>query len=269
MLVRRLARPLLGSFFITAGSDGIRNPSLAAPASEPVVNATLDALPGSFAQRLPRDPMIYVRINSATQLIAGLALASGKLPRLSSLVLAGTLVPATLASHPFWRESDPVLKAQQKAHFWKNTSILGGLIIAGIDTEGRPGLSWRARRATSDVAAAVASAVSSGGQASHPLAERAHEIGQSTQALAEKAGERWEEVSETLGTKAAELSETAREKAPVIADYARTQGAKLAKVAQQQGAELAEAATQGLRQVDALTARQEPKLRRFVRGLRR
>ena len=28
--------------------------------------------------------------------------------------------------------------------------MLGGLIIAGLDTEGRPGVAWRARRAAQD-----------------------------------------------------------------------------------------------------------------------
>ena len=39
----------------------------------------------------------------------------------------------------------------QRLQFAKNTSILGGLLLAGVDTEGKPGLAWRARRAATDV----------------------------------------------------------------------------------------------------------------------
>ena len=66
-------------------------------------------------------------------------------------MLAASLVPTTLAGHPFWDETDPQAKAQQRLQFAKNTSILGGLLLAGVDTEGKPGLAWRARRAAADV----------------------------------------------------------------------------------------------------------------------
>ncbi|MBK6501203.1 MAG: hypothetical protein IPG03_02165 [Candidatus Microthrix sp.] len=37
-----------------------------------------------------------------------------------------------------------------RIQFEKNASILGGLLLATVDTEGRPGLGWRARRAAKD-----------------------------------------------------------------------------------------------------------------------
>ncbi len=39
----------------------------------------------------------------------------------------------------------------QRIHFFKNASMLGGLLLAAVDTEGKPGVAWRARRAASDV----------------------------------------------------------------------------------------------------------------------
>ena len=225
MLIRRIARPLLGSFFITAGSDALRHPA-PAPAAGPLVDKALAALPEQVAQRLPRDPEVYARVNGAVQLVAGLALASGKLPRVSSLVLASTVVPATLASHAFWQEQDPELKARQKAHFWKNASILGGLIIAGVDTEGRPGLSWRARRAAKDAAAAVVSAIPGGSQPSSLLADRAH-------GLADNAAERWAEATAVLDEKSSEWgkkAEKAQKKLQKKAEKLREQAEKKAPV---------------------------------------
>jgi uncharacterized membrane protein YphA (DoxX/SURF4 family) len=65
-------------------------------------------------------------------------------------VLAATLVPTTAAGHRFWEEHDPTAKGQQRLHFFKNVSMLGGLLIAAGDTDGKPGVAWRTRRAAKD-----------------------------------------------------------------------------------------------------------------------
>ena len=65
-------------------------------------------------------------------------------------MLAATLVPTTAAGHRFWEEQDPAERAQQRIHFFKNVSMLGGLIIAAGDTEGQPGVVWRTRRVAKD-----------------------------------------------------------------------------------------------------------------------
>jgi uncharacterized membrane protein YphA (DoxX/SURF4 family) len=88
-----------------------------------------------------------VRINAAVQLGAGAMLAWGKLPRVSAAVLAGSLVPTTLAGHSFWEEQDPQARNTQRIQFFKNVSMLGGLLLAAADTEGKPGVAWRARSA--------------------------------------------------------------------------------------------------------------------------
>ena len=66
-------------------------------------------------------------------------------------MLAATIVPTTLAGHRFWEVKDPAARKQQQLHFMKNLGLLGGVLLAVVDTEGRPGLSWRARRANRDL----------------------------------------------------------------------------------------------------------------------
>ncbi|WNI14373.1 DoxX family protein [Actinacidiphila sp. ITFR-21] len=142
-VLRRLARPLLASVFISGGYTTLRHPDAVAPAAEPV------ALP--LAERikaLPRDPRQLVRINSAVQLGAGTLLALGRFPRAASLTLAATLVPTTLAGHPYWTIEDPGERARQRVHFLRNLSVLGGLLLAAADTHGKPSLVYRARRGT-------------------------------------------------------------------------------------------------------------------------
>ncbi|HET8602213.1 MAG TPA: DoxX family protein [Segeticoccus sp.] len=138
-LVRRIARPLLASMFVVGGLDQLRHPNTKAPAVEDLLKKASEQL------GLPDDPELLVRVNGALMVGAGTMLAMGKMPRTSALVLAGTLVPTTLGAHRFWEIDDPQKRAQQKVQFFKNLSLLGGVLIAAVDTEGKPGLSWRAQ----------------------------------------------------------------------------------------------------------------------------
>ena len=61
-------------------------------------------------------------------------------------------MPTTLAGHRFWEHNDPKERFGQTSHFLKNLGLLGGLLIAAVDTEGRPSVGYRARRAASRAA---------------------------------------------------------------------------------------------------------------------
>jgi uncharacterized membrane protein YphA (DoxX/SURF4 family) len=146
---RLLARPMLASMFVVGGLDSVRNAKKKAGAAEPVTDRLVPLLQKAVPQ-LPSDPATLVRLNGAVQVAAGLALATGRLPRISAALLAASLVPTTAAGHRFWEQSDPAARAGQRIHFFKNVSMLGGLIIAAGDTEGQPGVAWRARRVAKD-----------------------------------------------------------------------------------------------------------------------
>jgi uncharacterized membrane protein YphA (DoxX/SURF4 family) len=143
-IIRFPARSMLASMFIVGGLDALRHPDTKVPAAESVTDAISDALPEGF----PRDPHQLVMINGAVQLGAGVMLALGRLRRVSALVLAVSLIPTTLAAHRFWEAKDDTTKKQQMIHFVKNLSMLGGLLLAALDTEGDPSLRWRAVHAT-------------------------------------------------------------------------------------------------------------------------
>ena len=148
-VVRRLARPLLAAMFVDGGLDALRHPSARVAKAAPVVHRLAGPL------HLPDDPELLIRANGAAIVAAGGMLAVGRLPRLSALVLTASLVPTTMAGHRFWEESDPVAKRQQRVHFLKNVSLLGGTLLAVVDTGGKPGMPWRARRAAKDAARAA------------------------------------------------------------------------------------------------------------------
>lgn len=139
MILRRVARPLLAAVFVSGGIQTLRNPKLSIELASPVLDGARDSLPA--------EPESVVMLDAAVKVGAGLALGFGKLPRLSALLLAGSLVPTT-AVHRFWELDDPEERAAQKFHFLKNLGLLGGLLIAAADTHGRPSLTWRAKHAT-------------------------------------------------------------------------------------------------------------------------
>ena len=147
MLVRRIARPLLASSFIWGGIDTLRNPQSRVPGARPVVEAITGQADKQLPVQLPRDVEQWVMIDAGVKVGAGALFALGKFPRFSALLLAGSIVPTTLAGHRFWEHDDPKERFGQLSHFLKNLGLFGGLLLAAVDTEGKPSVGWRARRA--------------------------------------------------------------------------------------------------------------------------
>lgn len=168
MLVRRLARPLLGSMFVMGGLDAVRHPRSKSPAAEGVV----DYLRAKTSVPLPDDIATVVRIDGAAKLVAGTALGLGRAPRLAATVLAASLVPTTIAAHSFWRVDDPDQRAQQQLQFLKNTSMLGGLLLAMVDTEGKPSVAWRTRSAARRLSRNVGHAAESTSESAERIARK-------------------------------------------------------------------------------------------------
>lgn len=140
-MIRRIARPLLAATFVASGIDAVQHPAGRASLASGLLEKVGPAL------GLPDDTELLVRANGAVMLGGGLLLATGRAPRLGAAALAASLVPTTLAGHRFWEQPDPIAKGRERQQFLKNAGLLGGLLLAVVDTEGRPGLAWRARSA--------------------------------------------------------------------------------------------------------------------------
>ncbi len=136
-LVRLLARPMLASMFVVGGIDEVRNASALAPAAKPVTDKVTPLITSRVPPSvpLPSDAAGWVRLNGAVKVGAGLMLATGRFPRLAALALAASMAPTTFAGHPFWEERDAEAKTEQKQQFFKNVSMVGGLLIAAVDIE--------------------------------------------------------------------------------------------------------------------------------------
>ena len=148
-LSRKVARPMLASIFVVGATTALKNSPGTAQKADPVTSR-LVPLAQKAGIPLPSDPEALVKLNAGVQIGAALALATGHLPRLSAAVLAASLVPTTAAGHRYWEIEDPAQRTQQKLHFFKNVSLVGGLMIASTDREGKPALTWRAKHAAKD-----------------------------------------------------------------------------------------------------------------------
>jgi hypothetical protein len=107
----------------------------------------------------------------------------------------------------FWTESDAQRKADERRAFMTDLSLLGGLIIAAVDTEGKPSLGWRGRRAARKVSEAVTAALPVGAASGGALADSA---------IAERLGHGLHVGAE----RGREFAHVARERAPGLAGAA-------------------------------------------------
>jgi uncharacterized membrane protein YphA (DoxX/SURF4 family) len=151
-VVRAIARPLLSCIFIVQGANALRDPEPLVAKAKPVTDKLVPMLkrvaPPQVGDRIPENTKTLVRLNGAAHVAAGLALASGNGRRIGATVLAASMLPTTVAGHPFWAMEEPLERRQQRTQFLKNLGLLGGLLLAAVDTEGRPGLAWRASHGT-------------------------------------------------------------------------------------------------------------------------
>jgi uncharacterized membrane protein YphA (DoxX/SURF4 family) len=137
MLLRRIARPLLASWFFLEGVDAVRFPTAHAERAAPVLNPLSERLPISIETRR------LAQAHGAALVGAAIMLAIGKAPRTAAVALAALTAPVAVVGQPFWSCRDPQLRADYLHGFIRDIGMIGGALVAAADTEGRPGLTWR------------------------------------------------------------------------------------------------------------------------------
>jgi len=110
---RRVGQALLSVVFVKSGFDVARSPG-----------ARVDK---AAKLGLPK-PELAVRANGAAMVVGGACLALNKVPRLAALGLIASMIPTTIAGHPFWELEGADRKAQE-IHFAKNLGLIGGLVL--------------------------------------------------------------------------------------------------------------------------------------------
>lgn len=235
--MRRIARPLLAAAFIGQGVEALRRPQEASRTARPAFEG-LKGMPDEIAAKVPSDVETFAKANALVQIGGGLLLASGRLPRVAAAVLAGTVIPGSAGGHLFWTEPDPQRRAEQRQALLTDVSLIGGLMIAAFDTEGKPSLGWRARRAArhayrraatalpttsgdavlDTVGDKVSAGLQAGAEHGREIAER---VSEKAGPLLEAAGERGSQLAEVAADRGTELAHAARESATAFAHNAR------------------------------------------------
>ena len=256
-LLRAVPRTMLASYFVAAGIKAIRDPESLVPAAEPLVDRVVPLVkeyaPEQVAGYVPENTVTLVRINGIAQVVGGAALATGKGRRLGALLLAGSLIPSTIAKHPFWTVQDPEERAQDRNHFLKNVSLLGGVLLASQDTEGRPSLAWRAQRGGESIAKETR-------RASKKLAKSTSKASGSASELAEAAVA----GGAALVGAVAESSRRVRKQAAKQLKEAKALAAKQAEEAQEAAAKAAKKAKKEARKELKVVAKKATKIGKNV-----
>ena len=80
-------------------------------------------------------PTVLTALSGLMLLAGGLSILLGVQVRWGSLLIAAFLVPAAFMVHKFWGIADPMMAANQAAHFWKNIALTGAcLMVFGLAT---------------------------------------------------------------------------------------------------------------------------------------
>jgi len=164
VLLRRIARPLFATWFITQGLSAVTAPAdhvavirtglTTLGARVPPAEGICEKVSGLSDAQLTW----AVRAHSTTVALAGFSLALGRAPRCSAMTLALLTAPTVLTALPAPRSAKepPEQRSARRARLVSALSGTGGALLAAADYEGRPGPRWRmaaARAARAEEAA--------------------------------------------------------------------------------------------------------------------
>jgi uncharacterized membrane protein YphA (DoxX/SURF4 family) len=143
-VIRRLSRALLGAAFIHSGLEALKGVDRRASRAE--------------SYGIP-EPVTASRVVAATQVGTGALLILNRMPRLTALAAALTVLPEAATGHDFWTEKDSDAKHAQRALFARDLGLLGGLLVTAVETGGRESVPHRAVRGTRKAAKSAADRV--------------------------------------------------------------------------------------------------------------
>ncbi len=128
---------MLASKFAMDGAVSLKDPESQAAQAKPLTDRAVPLLQQAAPQApIPTDPVTWVRISGAVNIVGAALLASGRMPRLAATMLAANLVPRTIAAHSFWNEPDPNVRSEQRRQFVKDISVAGGLLMTAFGPRG-------------------------------------------------------------------------------------------------------------------------------------
>lgn len=146
-LLRAAARTMLAGYFVVNGVKALKDPAPFAAEQErfasTVVPLARKVAPAEVATALPDDAETIARITGGLQVAGGIGMILDKGRRFGAGLIALSMVPQLMGFTA--KGLTPEERALARNELLKNVALLGGALIAAGDTEGRPGLAWRAQ----------------------------------------------------------------------------------------------------------------------------
>jgi putative oxidoreductase len=103
----------------------------------------------AFVATMPRRglPWFMGYVAPPVEFFGGLALLLGFATRYAALLMLAFTIIATFSSHRFWDVPD-AQRAQQHTQFWKNVTMMGGIVLLFVTAAGRFSIDYllRSRR---------------------------------------------------------------------------------------------------------------------------
>ena len=140
---------MLASVYVIDGVETLLNPAAHKDSADTVLKKVRAFTPREYRSFLPEDPESAAKIVGGVKAGAGSLFAIGKFPRLSAALLAATAVPTVVGRHAFWEADSEEEKARRRTGALSDLGLAGGVLLATVDTAGKPGVKWRAENAAS------------------------------------------------------------------------------------------------------------------------
>ena len=84
--------------------------------------------PHAAARGVPA-PNLTVRLGGAMVFIGGISVLLGAYARIGAAMLVLFLIPTAIVMHNYWTLSDPVARANDQAHFFKDLALAGAALL--------------------------------------------------------------------------------------------------------------------------------------------
>ena len=141
-LLRFAGRALFSSYFVADGVQMVvkpdKNANEVSDTIEAIVPIVQSFLPPDVADKVPAQARTWTRILGATQIIGGVAYATGIARRPGAALLSLATLPRVVSAAR--------AGAADRSDLFVQLALFGGALVATRDTAGRPGLAWRAEQ---------------------------------------------------------------------------------------------------------------------------
>lgn len=258
-MIRKIARPMLASAFVASGADMVKNSDQHRDGTQEMLTKLRGFLPAQYAHYIPNDPDMVTKALGGTQAASASLLALGKAPRLTSATLAALTVPSMLSRYAFWNTQDEKEKQERRNGLVTNVALLGGLMIASADTQGKPGLAWRAEHASKTANKKI--------QAALPTKSEQEKLGEKIHGFVEDTTKYFADNKDDWLERAQKNSEVAKSKFVQAAATAQERAQELQKVAAEEAGRKQKKAAKNAKafqkKADKATAKAQKKLKKY------